>query len=62
MLSMLQYAYDLANYRYEKLEGKQFSMDDADYFVFHSPYNKVAIYCKLLISSYNLLNLQKLED
>ncbi|WOG87158.1 hypothetical protein DCAR_0206381 [Daucus carota subsp. sativus] len=27
--------------KYEKLEGKQFSMDDADYFVFHSPYNKL---------------------
>lgn len=31
----------LAFYRYEKLEGKQFSIADADYFVFHSPYNKV---------------------
>ncbi|KAL7167407.1 hypothetical protein ACSBR2_037963 [Camellia fascicularis] len=27
--------------KYEKLEGKQFSIDDADYFVFHSPYNKL---------------------
>ncbi|KAL5748640.1 hypothetical protein ACOSQ2_025937 [Xanthoceras sorbifolium] len=27
--------------KYEKLEGKQFSMSDADYFVFHSPYNKL---------------------
>jgi 3-hydroxy-3-methylglutaryl CoA synthase len=27
--------------RYEKLEGKQFSLSDAEYFVFHSPYNKV---------------------
>uniref|UniRef100_A0A5B6Z694 Hydroxymethylglutaryl-CoA synthase n=1 Tax=Davidia involucrata TaxID=16924 RepID=A0A5B6Z694_DAVIN len=27
--------------KYEKLEGKQFSMADADYFVFHSPYNKL---------------------
>uniref|UniRef100_F6GTT9 Hydroxymethylglutaryl-coenzyme A synthase C-terminal domain-containing protein n=1 Tax=Vitis vinifera TaxID=29760 RepID=F6GTT9_VITVI len=31
----------LAFYRYEKLEGKQFSIADADYFVFHSPYNKL---------------------
>ncbi|KAK4488225.1 hypothetical protein RD792_003970 [Penstemon davidsonii] len=27
--------------KYEKLEGKQFSVADADYFVFHSPYNKL---------------------
>lgn len=36
----------LLRYRYEKLEGKQFSAADADYFVFHSPYNKV-VYLKL---------------
>ncbi|MBA0826960.1 hypothetical protein Goarm_011771 [Gossypium armourianum] len=29
-------------YKYEKLEGKQFSISDADYIVFHSPYNKVS--------------------
>lgn len=27
--------------RFEKLEGSSFSISDADYFVFHSPYNKV---------------------
>lgn len=27
--------------RFEKMEGKQFSVLDADYVVFHSPYNKV---------------------
>ncbi|CAI9772514.1 unnamed protein product [Fraxinus pennsylvanica] len=27
--------------KYEKLEGNQFSVSDADYFVFHSPYNKL---------------------
>ncbi|XP_051114740.1 hydroxymethylglutaryl-CoA synthase-like [Andrographis paniculata] len=27
--------------KYEKLEGKPFSISDADYFVFHSPYNKL---------------------
>ncbi|CAA0820537.1 Hydroxymethylglutaryl-CoA synthase [Striga hermonthica] len=27
--------------KYEKLEGKKFSVDDAEYFVFHSPYNKL---------------------
>ncbi|CAN1186287.1 Hydroxymethylglutaryl-CoA synthase [Linum perenne] len=29
------------NIRYEKFEGKQFSITDADYTVFHSPYNKL---------------------
>ncbi|KAL0445573.1 UNVERIFIED_CONTAM: Hydroxymethylglutaryl-CoA synthase [Sesamum latifolium] len=29
--------------KYEKLEGKQFSVADADYFVFHSPYNKIFV-------------------
>ncbi|XP_062027493.1 hydroxymethylglutaryl-CoA synthase [Rosa rugosa] len=27
--------------KYEKIEGKQFSIADAEYFVFHSPYNKL---------------------
>jgi hydroxymethylglutaryl-CoA synthase len=27
--------------KYAKIEGKQFSVSDADYFVFHSPYNKL---------------------
>lgn len=27
--------------KFEKLEGKQFSISDADYFAFHSPYNKL---------------------
>nr|AEC13715.1 hydroxymethylglutaryl-CoA synthase [Catharanthus roseus] len=27
--------------KYEKFEGKQFSITDASYFVFHSPYNKL---------------------
>ncbi|KAH0910542.1 hypothetical protein HID58_033863 [Brassica napus] len=27
--------------KFEKLEGKEFSINDADYFVFHSPYNKL---------------------
>lgn len=27
--------------KYEKIEGKQFSLNDADYVVFHSPYNKL---------------------
>ena len=28
-------------FRFEKLEGRPFSIADSDYFVFHSPYNKV---------------------
>ena len=29
--------------RYEKLDGKKFSILDAEYFLFHSPYNKVTL-------------------
>ena len=29
------------NYRYDIQEGMQFSISDAEYFVFHSPYDKV---------------------
>ncbi|KAG5557131.1 hypothetical protein RHGRI_007412 [Rhododendron griersonianum] len=40
--------------KYEKLEGKQFSADDADYFVFHSPYNKRVqkSFARLVFSDY----------
>ncbi|KAF7151219.1 hypothetical protein RHSIM_Rhsim02G0125700 [Rhododendron simsii] len=41
-LMALDYCYKSFCKKYEKLEGKQFSADDADYFVFHSPYNKLA--------------------
>ncbi|KAK1356640.1 Hydroxymethylglutaryl-CoA synthase [Heracleum sosnowskyi] len=40
-LMALDSCYKRYCHKYEKLEGKQFSMDDADYFVFHSPYNKL---------------------
>ncbi|XP_057524630.1 hydroxymethylglutaryl-CoA synthase-like [Amaranthus tricolor] len=33
--------YNLLCTKYEKSEGKQFSVNDADYVVFHSPYNKL---------------------
>ncbi|CAO2827206.1 unnamed protein product [Amaranthus hypochondriacus] len=33
--------YKLLCNKYEKFEGKQFSVNDADYIVFHSPYNKL---------------------
>ncbi|XP_010272584.1 PREDICTED: hydroxymethylglutaryl-CoA synthase-like [Nelumbo nucifera] len=40
-LMALDACYKHFSNRYEKLEGKPFSMSDADYFVFHSPYNKL---------------------
>ncbi|XP_010676575.2 hydroxymethylglutaryl-CoA synthase [Beta vulgaris subsp. vulgaris] len=33
--------YNLLCKKYEKFEGKQFSINDAEYVVFHSPYNKL---------------------
>ncbi|XP_047342288.1 hydroxymethylglutaryl-CoA synthase-like [Impatiens glandulifera] len=40
--------------KYEKLEGKQFSLDDAEYFVFHSPYNKLVqkSFARLLVNDF----------
>ncbi|KAH1075086.1 hypothetical protein J1N35_027414 [Gossypium stocksii] len=40
-LMALDTCYKYFCHKYEKLEGKQFSLSDADYFVFHSPYNKL---------------------
>ncbi|KAA3460171.1 hydroxymethylglutaryl-CoA synthase-like [Gossypium australe] len=40
-LVALDTCYKYFCHKYEKLEGKQFSLSDADYFVFHSPYNKL---------------------
>lgn len=40
-LMALDSCYKRYCHKYEKLEGKQFSMADADYIVFHSPYNKL---------------------
>ncbi|PHT92513.1 Hydroxymethylglutaryl-CoA synthase, cytoplasmic [Capsicum annuum] len=40
-LMALDTCYKILCNKYEKLEGKQFSMVDAAYFVFHSPYNKL---------------------
>ncbi|XP_022892824.1 hydroxymethylglutaryl-CoA synthase [Olea europaea var. sylvestris] len=41
--------------KYEKLEGKQFSVADADYFVFHSPYNKLVqkSFARLLFNDFS---------
>lgn len=40
--------------KYEKFEGKQFSANDAEYFVFHSPYNKLVqkSFARLLFNDY----------
>ncbi|GJN09292.1 hypothetical protein PR202_ga27288 [Eleusine coracana subsp. coracana] len=40
-LMALDSCYNVFCKKYEKLEGKQFSIFDADYVVFHSPYNKL---------------------
>ncbi|XP_057449925.1 hydroxymethylglutaryl-CoA synthase [Lotus japonicus] len=40
-LMALDTCYKHFNHKYEKLHGKQFSISDAEYFVFHSPYNKL---------------------
>ncbi|KHG29301.1 Hydroxymethylglutaryl-CoA synthase -like protein [Gossypium arboreum] len=40
-LMALDTCYKYFCHKYEKLESKQFSLSDADYFVFHSPYNKL---------------------
>ncbi|KAK4797134.1 hypothetical protein SAY86_029460 [Trapa natans] len=40
-LTALDTCYKYFCHKFEKFEGKQFSVDDAEYFVFHSPYNKL---------------------
>ncbi|KAG4939733.1 hypothetical protein JHK86_045874 [Glycine max] len=40
-LMALDSCYRLYCEKFEKLEGRPFSMSDSDYFVFHSPYNKL---------------------
>ncbi|XP_047158258.1 hydroxymethylglutaryl-CoA synthase-like [Vigna umbellata] len=40
-LMALDSCYNILSHKYEKLVGKQFSISDAEYFVFHSPYNKL---------------------
>ncbi|KAH1233768.1 Hydroxymethylglutaryl-CoA synthase [Glycine max] len=42
-LMALDSCYQLYCKKFEKLEGRPFSMSDSDYFVFHSPYNKVIV-------------------
>ncbi|TKY55360.1 Hydroxymethylglutaryl-CoA synthase [Spatholobus suberectus] len=40
-LMALDSCYNHLSHKYEKLEGNFFSISDAEYFVFHSPYNKL---------------------
>ncbi|TKY45095.1 Hydroxymethylglutaryl-CoA synthase [Spatholobus suberectus] len=40
-LMALDSCYRLFCEKFEKLEGRRFSISDSDYFVFHSPYNKL---------------------
>ncbi|KAL1316567.1 hypothetical protein HN51_068746 [Arachis hypogaea] len=40
-LMALDSCYKQLSHKYEKLNGKPFSLSDAEYFVFHSPYNKL---------------------
>ncbi|XP_057419275.1 hydroxymethylglutaryl-CoA synthase-like [Lotus japonicus] len=40
-LMALDNCYKSLSLKYEKFEGKPFSLADAEYFVFHSPYNKL---------------------
>ncbi|KAK4770659.1 hypothetical protein SAY87_031191 [Trapa incisa] len=40
-LMALDSCYKYFCHKFEKFEGKQFSVNDAEYFVFHSPYNKL---------------------
>ncbi|KAK6935320.1 Hydroxymethylglutaryl-coenzyme A synthase, C-terminal domain [Dillenia turbinata] len=49
--------------KYEKLEGKQFSVADADYFVFHSPYNKLVqkSFARLLYNDF-LKNARSIDE
>ncbi|PSS04126.1 Hydroxymethylglutaryl-CoA synthase [Actinidia chinensis var. chinensis] len=54
-LMALDSCYKRFCHKYEKLEGKQFSVVDADYFVFHSPYNKLVqkSFARLLFNDFS---------
>ncbi|GER30554.1 hydroxymethylglutaryl-CoA synthase [Striga asiatica] len=49
--------------KYVKLEGKKFSVDDAEYFVFHSPYNKLVqkSFARLLFNDF-LKNASSIDE
>ncbi|CAL0312690.1 unnamed protein product [Lupinus luteus] len=46
--------YKHLSHKYEKLEGKPFTLNDAEYFVFHSPYNKLVqkSFARLVFNDY----------
>ncbi|XWS48990.1 hypothetical protein CRYUN_Cryun13aG0125000 [Craigia yunnanensis] len=62
-LMALDSCYKYFCHKYEKLEGKQFSLSDADYFVFHSPYNKLVqkSFARLLFNDF-LRNASSVDD
>ncbi|XP_022759656.1 hydroxymethylglutaryl-CoA synthase-like [Durio zibethinus] len=62
-LMALDNCYKYFCHKYEKLEGKQFSLSDADYFVFHSPYNKLVqkSFSRLLFNDF-LRNASSVDD
>ncbi|KAK8482021.1 hypothetical protein V6N11_071048 [Hibiscus sabdariffa] len=62
-LFALDTCYKYFCHKYEKLEGKQFSLSDADYFVFHSPYNKLVqkSFARLLFNDF-MRNASSVDD
>ncbi|XP_052210281.1 hydroxymethylglutaryl-CoA synthase [Diospyros lotus] len=62
-LMALDSCYKRFCHKYEKLEGKQFSVIDADYFVFHSPYNKLVqkSFARLLFNDF-LRNASSIDE
>nr|AQZ26753.1 3-hydroxy-3-methylglutaryl-CoA synthase [Eucommia ulmoides] len=62
-LMALDSCYNRLCNKYKKLEGKQFSVADADYFVFHSPYNKLVqkSFARLLFNDF-LRNASSIDE
>ncbi|PPS02131.1 hypothetical protein GOBAR_AA18523 [Gossypium barbadense] len=62
-LMALDTCYKYFCYKYEKLEGKQFSISDADHIVFHSPYNKLVqkSFARLLFNDF-MRNASSVDD
>ncbi|KAI9076636.1 hypothetical protein K1719_041109 [Acacia pycnantha] len=53
-LMALDSCYKHFSHKYEKLHGKQFFISDSDYFLFHSPYNKLVqkSFARLVFNDY----------
>lgn len=62
-LMALDSCYNRFSSKFEKFEGKQFSVNDADYFVFHSPYNKLVqkSFARLLFNDFTR-NASSIDD